>query len=175
MRYSLSMLALLLSLPTNLSEAYSQERREIPTYRELNLDAGSTIRQELLAFLAQYREAWSEEDTEAFIELHAADTEWINAYARVFINASSLANFLENRLFPAFGPGVSRTEAENMQLISIRLLGDDAAVLHLYTDGNRGPSAIEGRSLRRTHFHLVVSREKNGWRVVHTAIMDARD
>ena len=93
----------------------------------------------------------------------------------MFTDAASLAHFLETRLFPAFGPGVSRRETENMRLISIRALGEEAAVVHLYTDSARGPSTIEGQNLRRTHFHLVLTRQAEGWKVAHTVIMDARD
>lgn len=175
MRLTLTTLLLATMLPVFPSEAIAQERREVPAYREVNITAGSAVQQELHAFLDAYRAAWSEEDTDAYIALHVPDTEWINAYARMFTETESLGVFLETRLFPNFGPGVSRTEAENMRLVSMRLLGDDAAVLHLYTDGNRGPSAIEGRALRRTHFHLVLTRTETGWQVAHTAIMDARE
>lgn len=175
MRNTLSLIALAIALPMLATEAQAQERRQIPAYREIGVEAGSDQRQALLDFLRSYRDAWSEENTGAFIALHTDDTEWINAYARMFTDAPSLADFLENRLFPAFGPGVSRTEAENMEMISMRALGDDTAVLHLYTDGNRGPSAVAGRLLRRTHFHLVLVRQSGQWKVAHTAIMDARD
>lgn len=137
-----SMIALAIALPMLATEAQAQERRQIPAYREIGVEAGSDQRQALLDFLRSYRDAWSEENTDAFIALHTDDTEWINAYARMFTDAPSLADFLENRLFPAFGPGVSRTEAENMEMISMRALGDDTAVLHLYTDGNRGPQPL---------------------------------
>jgi len=175
MRNTLSLIALAIALPLLATDAQAQERREIPAYREIGIEAGSDQRQALLDFLRSYRDAWSEEDTDAFIALHTDDSEWINAYSRMFTDASSLAEFLETRLFPAFGPGVSRTEAENMAMISMRALGEDAAVLHLYTDGNRGPSAVASRELRRTHFHLVLVRQSGHWKVAHTAIMDARD
>lgn len=175
MKRILALIAIAISLPALAPDVQAQERRQIPEYREIDITPGSSTREELLAFLQQYRDAWSNEDTCAFIALHAEDTEWINAYARIFTDAPSLADFLENRLFPAFKPGVSKTEADNMELISMRLLGETVAVLHLFTDGNRGPSAIEGRSLRRTHFHLILSREAEGWKVAHTAIMDARE
>ena len=175
MNRQLTRIALALTLPALAFNVQAQERREIPDYREVNIDSGSADRAELLTFLQAYQNAWSAEDTDAFIALHTTDTEWINAYARMFSDADTLARFLETRLFPAFKPGVSRMEAENMQLISMRMIGADAAVLHLFTDGNRGPSAIAGRALRRTHFHLVLSRDSDGWKVAHTAIMDARD
>jgi hypothetical protein len=46
--------------------------------------------------------------------------------------------------------------------------------VHLYTDGQRGESRNEGEQLRRTHIHLVLERKVRDWKIVHTAIMDAR-
>ena len=175
MRLTLTSLLLAALLPAVTGDALAQERREVPAYREINIEAGSPVQLELHSFVESYRDAWSNEDTEAYIALHVPDTEWINAYARMFTDTDGLGVFLETRLFPAFGPGVSRMEAENMRFVSMRLLGEDAAVIHLYTDGNRGPSAIEGRELRRTHFHLILTEIDGEWKVAHTAIMDARN
>jgi hypothetical protein len=44
----------------------------------------------------------------------------------------------------------------------------------LYTDGQRGASRNAGEDRRRTHVHLVLERQDAGWKIVHTAIMDAR-
>lgn len=175
MRFTLALIAVAVALPAFAPPAQAQERRDIPAYREIGIEPGSATRDELLSFLNAYRAAWGAEDTDAFKALHVEDTEWTNAFARIFTDASSLAAFLETRLFPAFEPGVSREEAEAMQLISMRALGADAAILHLYTDSPRGPSTIEGQALRRTHFHLMLLREADGWKAAHTVIMDARD
>jgi uncharacterized protein (TIGR02246 family) len=152
----------------------AQERREVPptrTYGEpVSPDDGSAIQ----ALLAQYKDSWSRQDTDAFIALHAEDTEWINAYARLFQGSAPLAEFIRNRLFPAFDSDISRQEIENMRTISMRYLGDDAAVVHLYTEGQRGESRNEGEDVRRTHLHLVLSKQNAVWKIVHTAIMDAR-
>jgi hypothetical protein len=77
-------------------------------------------------------------------------------------------------LFPAFGANTSKQEAANMRTISIRYLGDDAAVVHMYTEGERGAPRTEGEKLRRTHFHLVLSEQQEDWKIVHTVIMDPR-
>ena len=61
-----------------------------------------------------------------------------------------------------------------MQTVSIRYLGDDAAVIHTYTEGQRGPSRNEDEELRRTHVHLVLGKQNGVWKIFHTAIMDAR-
>lgn len=170
---SLILPALLASLCT--SAAVSQERREVPDYR-ITATAEQTDRvAELDRFFAAYSDAWARQDTAALMALHSGDTEWINAYARMFQDRDTLGRFLEERLFPQFPAATSRMEVENMTAVSTRLVTDDVAVLHLYTDGDRGMSRNDGETLRRTHFHFVLHRTANGWRIVHTAIMDARN
>ena len=165
--------ALVLIAPA-IVPVHAQERREIPEQRVFGEPASDQDAESLTAALDSYIAAWAEEDTPAIVALHASDTEWINAYARMFRGADALGEFFEHRLFPAFSPETSKREAENMTLISTRYVGDSAAVHHLYTDGDRGPSVIEGRELRRTHFHFVWEKQDDGWKIVHTAIMDAR-
>ena len=154
--------------------AFAQERREIPEFRTFGEPISKAHAQGVDRFLAEFKSAWGEQDTAALMAMHAADVEWINAYARIFRESEPLGTFLEKRLFPAFDPSVSKMEAENMTTISIRYLGDDAAVIHLYTDGNRGESRVAGALLRRTHIHLVLENQADGWKITHTAIMDAR-
>ncbi len=160
--------ALLLALP-----AEAQERRQIPVFRTYGEPASTEDAAAIQTFLEQYKDAWARQDTDAFIALHAEDIEWINAYARLFQGAAPLADFIDSRLFPAFDPDVSKQEVANMRTISIRYLGT-AAVVHMYTDGERGLSRNEGEDMRRTHLHLVLAKQRNAWKVVHTAIMDAR-
>ena len=165
---------LLAAAPLAISPGAAQERREIPEARIFGAPETPADGDALIAAFKAYKTAWGAEDTEALIALHADDVEWINAYARMFRGAEPLAAFLEERLFPAFPDGVSEREAENMKLISTRYVGDGAAVIHLYTDGDRGPSVIEGETLRRTHLHLVWEKRDGAWKIVHTAVMDAR-
>jgi uncharacterized protein (TIGR02246 family) len=173
MRPSQFIVATLLFLPLTFP-AMSQERREVPAFRTYGEPASSQEGVAVQRFIEQYKDTWARQDTAAFIALHADDTEWINAYARMFQGAGPLADFIEKRLFPAFGPNTSKQEAANMRTISIRYLGDDAAVVHMYTEGERGAPRNEGEELRRTHFHLVLGKQKEVWKVVHTAIMDPR-
>jgi uncharacterized protein (TIGR02246 family) len=154
--------------------AMSQERREVPAFRAYGEPANAQDGAAVQRLIEQYKDAWARLDTQAFIALHAEDTEWINAYARLFQGARPLADFLETRLFPAFDPNTSKQEVSKMRTISTRYLGDDAAVVHMYTESDRGASRNEGEKLRRTHFHLVLGKQTDGWKVVHTAIMDAR-
>ncbi len=173
MHKRLTFFVTLVSLISLSQAAPAQERRDVPEIRTYGAAPGP-VQQEIDALLAGYRAAWAAEDTEALMALHAPDTEWINAYARMFQGRESLGTFLKERLFPAFDPGVSKREAQNMKTVSIRYLGDDAAVVHLYTDSSRGPARSDGQDRRRTHFHLVLAKGRDGWSVAHTAIMDAR-
>ena len=158
--------ALVLSIPIT-----AQERREIPEFRTYGEPVSAD---QVDALIQNFKNAWVAQDASAFVALHAADTEWINAYARMFQDAESLGVFIEQRLFPAFDSAVARQEIANMNLVSIRYVGDDAAVVHMYTDGARGDARDEGEGLRRTHIHLVLEERQSEWKIVHTAIMDAR-
>lgn len=152
----------------------AQERREIPEFRIYGEPASAEDRAAVDGLVQKFKDAWARQDTPALVALHASDTEWVNAYARIIRGAEPLGSFLRERLFPAFDPAISRQEAANMRTISIRFLGDDAAVVHLYTDGQRGASRNADEETRRTHMHLVIEQRESAWRIVHTAIMDAR-
>jgi len=152
----------------------AQERRVVPDFRTYGTPDSVADAAGIEELIQGFKNSWIQQDAEAFIALHADDVEWINAYARMFQDAASLADFIELRLFPAFDSAVSRQEIANLKVVSIRYLGDDAAVVHMYTDGQRGASRNEGEELRRTHIHLVLEKQSSNWLIVHTAIMDAR-
>ncbi len=118
------------------------------------LEAG--VLAEIDAFLQSDKRAWAAQDVEALMQLHSADSEWINACARIFQSREALGGFLRERFFPQFDAAVSQQEMEHLKRVSTRLLGGDAAVLHLYTDADRG------------------APRNAGWQVVHTVIMGAR-
>ncbi len=152
----------------------AQERREIPAFQTFGEPASAADAEAVAGVLAAFREAWAAQDVDALIALHADDVEWTNAYARIFQSSESLGAFMADRMFPAFDPAVSREEAANMKQVSVRYVGDDVAILHVYADGRRGPSRNGGEEMRRTHLHFVLERQPEGWRIVHQAIMDAR-
>ncbi len=154
--------------------AAAAERGDIPEFTEFgNTDESTKL--QVHALIDSFKDTWAAQDTTGHLRLFSADSEWTNAYARIFRGTGELEIFLRERLFPAFSAAVSQEEIRNARLISIRYLNNNAAVIHLYTDGNRGPSAIENEPLRRTHIHLVAEKTESQWLIVHTAIMDARD
>lgn len=154
--------------------AFAQERREIPAFRTIGEPTSAAEAEAVTAVLEAFRTAWSEQDVEALMALHSDDVEWINAFARIFQSADDLERFLVDRMFPNFDPAISRDEAANMELVSVRYVGDDVVILHVYADGRRGPSRNADENLRRTHLHFVLERQPDGWRIVHEVIMDAR-
>ena len=160
--------------PLFAGSAWAQERWEIPDYRVYGTPAIEADAAAIDHLMATFKSAWGAEDAKIVADLHAKDVEWINAYARMFQSADALEVFLEDRLFPAFRKSASESESGNMRPISRRYLGDDAAVIHLYTDGSRGPSVVEGERLRRTHLHFVLAKTDDAWQIAHVAIMDAR-
>ncbi len=155
------------------SVAGAQERRQVPELRTYGQAASVEEVENIDDLINRYKETWGEQDVDGYIALHAKDSEWINAYARMFQSDTDLAHFIEHRLFPAFDANVSKQEASNMKIVSIRYMSN-AAVVHMYTDGSRGPSRTAGEQLRRTHLHLILEMQNDAWRIVHTAIMDAR-
>lgn len=150
----------------------AQERGQVPAFRAF--DCPSAAVENLDAWVERYSTAWADQDAMAVAALHARDTEWINAYGRQFQDAAELRAFLDQRLFPAFDPAISREEAAALRKVSYRCLAGGGAVVHLYGEGRRGPSRNAGEDVRRTHTHLVLNRQGDDWRVVHTAIMDVR-
>lgn len=156
------------------SNALAQERWEIPenkVYGSPSTDADAIA---IDSLMTTFRAAWEAEDAETVANLHSDNVEWINAYARIFQSSDALEKFLKERLFPAFRASASESESRNMKPISRRYLGNDAAILHFYTDGSRGKSINEGQILRRTHFHFILEKKCDNWTIAHVAIMDAR-
>lgn len=168
-------LAAVLCLPLfSATHVMAQERREVPEFRVYGQPTSVEYERAVNGLVQSFKDAWANQDAAALTGLHASDTEWINAYARLIRGAQPLGKFLKERLFPAFDPAISREEVANMRTISIRFLGDEAAVVHLYTEGRRGASRNSGEETRRTHMHLVLEQQASNWKIVHTAIMDAR-
>lgn len=155
-------------------QSVAQDRREVPEFRRYGPQLDQAHADSIDRFIMTFKSAWADQDIDELLSLHAVDTEWTNAYARIFQDRAPLMEFLRTDLFPAFAPDVSQAEIANLRPISIRHLGDAAAVLHLYTDGTRGVSRNQQEDLRRSHIHLVIELQDENWRIVHTAIMDAR-
>ena len=153
----------------------AQERWAIPEYRVVGAAASEADARALEALLEAYRSAWSAQDAEALAALHTSDTEWTNAFARIIQNREALETFLGERMFPGFSREVSEGEARSLTPISLRFLGDDTAIWHIYAESRRNGGRDDPSAARRVHFHFVVAKGSDDtWRIAHTAIFDAR-
>lgn len=150
------------------------ERRQLMEFVEVGNPSAET-RVGVNELIEEFTHSWASQDVEAHMALFSEDAEWINAYARMFRGKDELSVFLEQQLFPNWPINVSQQEMANARMISVRYLGDDVVVIHMATDGERGPSTIGGERLRRTHLHLIAEIRNEDWLIVHVAIMDARE
>ena len=162
----------LLLISALLSTAHAQQRGEIPEYRVFGEAQNLREAEQIALLVRDYQSGWEELNAEKLTALHTSDTEWTNAFARMFQDRKSLGTFLESRLFPQFEKVFSEKETLTIEPVSLRYLGTDAAVIHLYTELRIDPSKPE--ATRKTHFHLVAQQIDSTWKIAHTAIMDAR-
>ena len=156
------------------ASTFAAERRQLMEFIEVG-SPRAEARAAVNKLIEAFTHSWASQDVEAHMAMFSEDAEWINAYARMFRGKDELSVFLEQRLFPNWPINVSQQEMANAIMISVRYLGDDAAVIHMATDGQRGPSTISDELLRRTHLHLVAEERDGDWFIVHIAIMDARE
>jgi ketosteroid isomerase-like protein len=154
-------------------KTFSGERHEIPEFRTYGEPESAKDAMAIKELIRDYKDAWGKQDVDALIKLYAYNSEWINAYGRIIQGAAPLADFLENRLFPNWPSKVSKQEAANMQIISIRYL-PRTAIVQVYAKGKRGASRNKDGLMRHTYITLVLAKQSDGWKVVDTVIMDAR-
>jgi hypothetical protein len=76
-------------------------------------------------------------------------------------------------MFSQFDSAVSGDEQSNSQRVSMRFLGDDAAITHSVTISRRGMEPDEPGE-RRVHITFVLGKRDGTWKIVHQMIMDAR-
>lgn len=155
-------------------DSAGQDRREIPDYRTYGTIPSQEDLDEIAALLQAFKAAWSNQNTSNLMSLHSEDTEWINAFGRMFQSRVDLKEFISNRLFPNFPAATSKGEMDNLRLISTRYIGESVVIFHLYTESDRGASRNVDEELRRTHMHLVLAKSTGDWKIEHTAIFDVR-
>ncbi|MBA2706840.1 MAG: nuclear transport factor 2 family protein [Gemmatimonadaceae bacterium] len=136
--------------------------------------ASSADNDSIRAVMTRLGNAWMKRDAGAVASIYAADVEWTNAFGRVKRDRGELEAFLRNELF-AGGTGTPGRSV-TARTISFRYVGDDAAVVHTYSE-NEGQLSPRGTPMgyRRIHNTLVLAKLPEGWRVVQQMIMDQRD
>lgn len=154
MRLLLTLLALLLCLPSPAS------------------GQGTDDRQSLLAAIDRWDSAWQSRDAALGSRDYSEDALWVNAFGMRRTGRPAIASTLaEVFALPFVAAGNSLTMDHD-----VRFLGPDAAIVATRVE-RRGQSSPTGESLGVRHTsHLRVFERRSGrWLIVSHLISDARD
>lgn len=146
---------------------------ELPEYRVFGEAVTPEDAEALNEVLMQFGEAWGSSDAEAVAALFTDDAEWTNSFGTTVRGADELADYL-GRLFSEYSDTISAEEEMSYRPVSMRYVGDDAAVVHGVTSSTRG-EARSGEGERRVRTTTVLAKANGDWRIVHQMIMDERE
>lgn len=144
-----------------------------PEYRIFGEPASPQDAEAIRDLMRQFGQARGANDAKGAAAAFAEDAEFTNAFGDVVRGSDNVEKFL-TWLFAGDEPGTTQGEGASYRPLSIRYLGDDAAVIHGMTQSTRG-EARSGEGARRVHLTWVVAKEDDEWRIVHQQITDARD
>lgn len=164
-------------------ESVTAEYAPLPEYRVFGEPATTSDEAAIAELIRRFGMAWGSSDVEGTVAAYTDDAEWTNAFADVYRGHDELKGQFA-RLFKRFESGPSgssdpsETESPRPEMkrgrVSLRYLGDDAAVLHSYTESGWGVNR-EGEGPRRVHVTYVLEKQPDGaWLIAHQMIMDAR-
>ena len=160
-----------------------KEYAPLPEYRVFGVPASASDEKAIVDLMRRFGQAWGTQDVDGTVEAYAKDAEWVNAFADVYRGHEELRGQF-TRLFKRFesGPGAagkaegkeeSKPAMKRGQL-SLRYIGDAAAVVHGYTESDWGVNR-DGSGVRRVHITYVLEKQQDGqWLIAHQMIMDAR-
>jgi ketosteroid isomerase-like protein len=163
--------------------AVDEEYAPLPEFRVFGEPATASDEAAIADLMRRFGEAWSSQDVDGAVEAYVQDAEWINAFADVYRGHEELRGQFA-RLFERFesAPDEADDEEEReasrpsmkRERLSLRYIGDDAAVIHSYTESDWGVNR-DGEGLRRVHMTYVLEKQQDGkWLIAHQMIMDAR-
>lgn len=155
----------------------------LPEYRVFGEPAAPADESAIMDTMQRFGMAWGSQDVDGAVAAYTVDMEWTNAFADVYRGHDELRGQF-TQLFERFESGSDQAseeqgdEAERPAMkrgqLSLRYIGDDAAVVHSYTESDWGVNR-DGSNLRRVHITFVLEKQENGqWLIAHQMIMDAR-
>jgi ketosteroid isomerase-like protein len=164
-------------------ETVAAEYAPLPEFRAFGQPAAASDEAAIADLMRRFGSAWGTGDVEGAVAAYAKDAEWTNAFADVHRGHDALRQQF-TQLFERFeygsmqgaGPGDKEASRPEMKRgrVSLRYLGDNAAVVHSYTESDWGVNR-EGGGLRRVHVTYVLEKQQDGeWLIAHQMIMDAR-
>jgi ketosteroid isomerase-like protein len=164
-------------------ETVAADYAPLPEFRVFGQPAAASDEAAIAELMRRFGAEWGSADVEGAVATYTEDAEWTNAFADVYRGHDALRQQF-TQLFERFesgsmqGAGPGDKEASRPELkrgrVSLRYLGDDAAVVHTYTESDWGVNR-EGEGLRRVHVTFVLEKQQDGrWLIAHQMIMDAR-
>jgi len=159
------------------------EYAPLPEFRVFGKPAAVSDEAAISDLMRRFGQAWGTQDVDSAVAAYTDDAEWINAFADVYRGHEELRGQF-TRLFERFESGEDEAEgaegnkaqrpAMKRGQLSLRYIGDDAAVVHSYTESDWGVSRDDS-GLRRVHITFVLEKQQAGnWLIAHQMIMDAR-
>jgi uncharacterized protein (TIGR02246 family) len=168
----LILLSLLIATPCLGQD--SPSAAEVPEYRVFGEAATPEDADALTGVLRQFGEAWGASDAEAVAAVFTDDAEWTNSFGTTVRGADELADYL-GRMFSEFSDtAYAAKEETSYRPVSMRYVGDDAAIVHGMTRSTRG-EARSGEGERRVRTTTVLAKANGEWRIVYVMIMDERE
>lgn len=155
----------------------------IPDYRVFGEPPSPGDEEAALDTMQRFGMAWGTQDVDGAVATYTDDAEWVNAFADVYRGHEEIRGQF-TQLFERFesGPdqdgedGAPDAEEPMMKrgIISLRFIGEKAAVVHSYTESSWGRNR-DGDGPRRVHITFVLEKQDDGeWLIAHQMIMDAR-
>jgi ketosteroid isomerase-like protein len=168
-----------------LAEEHVQEGyAPIPEFVVFGEAADDRDSEAIFNLMRRFGQAWGSQDVDGLMTVYAEDAEWTNAFGDVRRGHDELREQF-TWLFKRFESGEDAGDEEETQedestepemkrgSISLRYLGDDAAVFHTYTESNWGVNR-DGDGLRRVYVSYVLEKKDGAWLIAHQTITDAR-
>jgi uncharacterized protein (TIGR02246 family) len=153
-----------------VSVGLASERNGFRQFGEPATEQDKAAIESLLATMAR---GWRTGDAEMAASVYAEDAEWMNAYGEILYGTEAVKTRLAE-LFASTGDAEEAGEQEHGS-VSLRYLGDEAAIYHGYVYSDRTESRT-GEDQREVHSTMVFQKTADGsWQIVHHMIMDVRD
>lgn len=168
----LAALACLISVPAFAQESSNSDGPELPAYAVFSEPPSPADAEAIATLMRDFSIAWGRGDAAGAAAAYASDVEWTNAFGEVIRGSGELQRKLA-RLFTEDEAAVATGEETSYRPLSLRYIGDDAAIVHGVTTSMRG-GAADGSAARRVHLTFVLAKRAGTWKIVHQVIMDAR-
>jgi len=169
--FSAALLALALSAAANADQV-EDIFAPLPGFVTIGEPASAEDAAAIRALFGTLGRGWGTGDAAMVASVYADDAEWMNAFGEIVRGADNIEAYLRG-MWADEPDDIAAAEQTDEQGLSLRYVGDDAAIYHGVTRSTRA-GALPGADHRRVHSTFVVRKIDGEWKVVHHHISDAR-